>query len=62
MPHQQNPRTLPIAVVVIRARSNATPVLVGFAPAMLLALEALPPRAFTFVPPQIGSDTASAAS
>jgi hypothetical protein len=50
MEHEQNPATLPVAVVVLRAPSNDIDDLSPLMPAVLKALQGLTPRAFTHVP------------
>lgn len=44
MEYQQNQDTLPVAILVIRAHSNRMDSLVPLLPAILYALETLPPR------------------
>ena len=46
---QQNLESLPIAVVVLRAKSNRLADLTPLIPGLIAALERLPPRAVTFV-------------
>ena len=47
MEYQQNPGTLPVAILVVRARSNRIDDLLLAVPAILKALEALEPRTLT---------------
>ena len=47
--HQQNPATLPVAVMVLHAMSNDIDDLAPLAPAILAALASLRPRSFTHV-------------
>ncbi len=49
MEYQQNPGTLPVAILVVRARSNRMDDLLLAVPAILKALEALEPRTLTRV-------------
>jgi hypothetical protein len=42
--HQQNPRTLPVSVVVLVASTNRLESLAPLVPALLELLKALPPR------------------
>jgi hypothetical protein len=46
---QQNPTTLPLAVVILRARSNRMPDLKPLVPLLLDALAALAPKTVTWV-------------
>lgn len=46
MEYQQNPGTLPIAILVVLARSNRMADMAVAVPAILEALEELPPRTF----------------
>jgi len=49
MEYQQNPGTLPVAILVVRAKSNRLEDLALAVPASLSALEDLPPRTITRV-------------
>ncbi len=49
MEYQQNPGTLPVAILVVRAKSNRMDDLLLAVPAILKALEALEPRTLTRV-------------
>jgi hypothetical protein len=49
MPQQQNPATLPVAVLIVHAPSNDIDDLSPLAPAVLAALLTLAPKAFTHV-------------
>jgi len=49
MPHEQNPATLPVAVIVMHAPSNDISDLIPLMPAVLNALQTLTPKAFTHV-------------
>jgi hypothetical protein len=49
MPYQQNPSTLPIALVVLDARSNALHALLPLLPRLEQALLALTPRTCVLV-------------
>ena len=46
MEHQQNQDTLPVAILVVRARSNRIEDLARAVPAILAALDEIPPRGF----------------
>ena len=46
MEHQQNQDTLPVAIIVVRARSNRIEDLARAVPAILVALDEIPPRGF----------------
>ena len=46
MEYQQNQATLPVSILVVRARSNRMEDLVRAVPAILAALEEMPPQAF----------------
>ena len=46
MEYQQNQDTLPVAILVVRARSNRLEDLAHAVPAILAALEEIPPRGF----------------
>ena len=48
--HEQSPKDLPIAVVVLRAVSNDLDDIRPLLPALLVALTRLPPRQVTHVP------------
>ena len=49
MEYQQNPGTLPVAILVVRARSNRMDDLLLAVPAILKVLETLEPRTLTRV-------------
>ena len=49
---QINPATMPVAVVIVRVKSNTLPDLLPFVPGLLSVLGSLKPRAFTHVPPK----------
>lgn len=49
MEYQQNPGTLPVAILVVRAQRNRMEDLVLAVPAILEALASLPPRTLTRV-------------
>jgi predicted nuclease of predicted toxin-antitoxin system len=49
MEYQQNPMALPMSVLVVRAPSNRLEVMAQLVPAILKALEVLPPRSFAKV-------------
>ena len=46
MEYQQNQATIPVSILVVRARSNRMEDLVRAVPAILAALEEMPPQAF----------------
>ena len=46
MEHQQNQDTLPVAILVVRAKSNRMEDLARAVPAILAALDEIPPRGF----------------
>jgi len=48
--HQQNPSELPLSVITIRAASNTLDDLRPLAPAILRALDGLPPQSLVQVP------------
>jgi hypothetical protein len=50
IPHQQNIRQLPLAIVVIDAMSNDFDDLLVFLPALITALNHLKPNSVTYVP------------
>jgi hypothetical protein len=49
MKFQQNPETLPVAILVVRAKTNRMDDLLLAVPAILKALEVLEPRTLTRV-------------
>ena len=49
LPYQQNPVTLPIAVIVLDAVSNELPALLPLVPALELALLSLVPKTYSHV-------------
>ena len=49
MEHQINPATMPVAVVIVRARANTLPDLLPLVPELLSSLKRLTPRAFHHV-------------
>src|SRR5687768_383824 len=49
MQHQQNPATLPLAVIILHAPSNSINDLLPLAPNLVNALQSLVPKAFTQV-------------
>jgi len=54
IPHEQNPATLPLAIVVIRAASNDLDDLEPLVPSLLQALRSLTPKTTTYVGPVSG--------
>jgi hypothetical protein len=52
MQHQQNPATLPLAVVILLAATNDIDDLKALVPDLLAALASLPPRRVTTVGPK----------
>ena len=47
--HQQNPATLPIAIVILHVRSNDLPDVLPLVPRLLATLPALPPKSVTII-------------
>jgi predicted nuclease of predicted toxin-antitoxin system len=59
---QQNLQTLPVAVLLIRAASNDTDMIMPLVPDILKALSSLPPRKLTWVPSPPPTSTPAPAS
>ena len=50
IPHQHNPATLPLAIVVLDSNSNAIPDLLNVVPDLLRILSSLQPCSIVYVP------------
>ena len=57
IPHQQNPATVPVAIVVLAARSNKLGDLLPLVSDVLQALAVLSPRSIVHVPVPGGTET-----